>query len=60
MNEPKIALIYILFVWTFIPVIIGVIEGLIYIFQTDDQFRARRKRALAEPIKGDFTIKKSW
>lgn len=60
MNEPKIALVYILFVWTFIPVIIGVIEGLIYIFQTDDQFRARRKRALSEPIKSDFTIKKSW
>ena len=60
LNQPKIGLLYILFAWTAIPLIIGVIEGLIYIFQSDEQFRARRRNALNKSSGESFTIKKSW
>ena len=60
LNQPKIGLVYILFSWTAIPLIIGVIEGLIYIFQSDEKFRARRKNALNKSSDENFRIKKSW
>lgn len=34
-------LLYLVFCWTFIPGIIGFIEGILYIAQSDDAFNAR-------------------
>ncbi len=35
-----IGILYLLFCWTFIPMIVGVIEGIIYLTQTDEAFTA--------------------
>jgi TM2 domain-containing membrane protein YozV len=34
-------IIYILFVWTYIPSILGLIEGIIYLTTPDDVFQAK-------------------
>ncbi len=34
-------MIYLLFFWTFIPAIIGFIEGLIYLFMSDEDFATK-------------------
>ncbi len=34
-------LLYLLFSWTFIPMILGVIEGLFYLFMSDQSFEAK-------------------
>lgn len=34
-------IIYILFVWTGIPAIIGLIEGILYLAQSDEEFNAK-------------------
>lgn len=41
MNKPLWGLIYILFCWTFIPSIVAFIEGLIYLFESDEKFQSR-------------------
>jgi len=35
-------LLFVLFFWTFIPAIIGLIEGIIYLTQTDQDFAAKQ------------------
>jgi TM2 domain-containing membrane protein YozV len=34
-------IIYLLFCWTFIPMLIGLIEGIVYLTMTDDKFNAK-------------------
>ena len=34
-------IVYMLFVWTFIPVIIAVIEGIVFLFMKDEKFDSR-------------------
>lgn len=34
-------LLYLLFSWTFIPMILGIIEGLMYLFMSDQSFEAK-------------------
>jgi len=41
LNQPGWGVIYILFCWTLIPSIIGVIEGLIYLFMSDESFQQK-------------------
>ncbi len=41
LGQPKIGLAYLLLCWTLIPGLIGLIEGLVYLFQTDKQFSTR-------------------
>lgn len=36
-----IGLVYLLFCWTFIPGIIGFIEGIIYLTKSDEEFEAK-------------------
>ncbi|MCE1186699.1 MAG: TM2 domain-containing protein [Rhodocyclales bacterium] len=34
-------IVYVLFCWTFIPTVVGLIEGLIYLFQSDEDFNKK-------------------
>ena len=34
-------LLYILFVWTFIPAIVGLIEGILYLTKSDEEFQQK-------------------
>lgn len=36
-------ILYLVFIWTYIPAIIGVIEGIMLITQTDEEFNAKPK-----------------
>ena len=38
LDNPIMGVVYILFCWTFIPAIVGVIEGLIYAFMSEESF----------------------
>lgn len=38
LGKPWWGLIYFVFSWTFIPLVIGVIEGIIYLLMTDQEF----------------------
>jgi TM2 domain-containing membrane protein YozV len=40
-GKPGIACLYILFCWTFIPAIIGLIEGVVYLTMDDEAFGAK-------------------
>ncbi|MDO6657839.1 TM2 domain-containing protein [Anaerobacillus sp. 1_MG-2023] len=37
-------IIYLLFSWTWIPTIVGIIEGVIYLFSSDESFAAKHDR----------------
>lgn len=45
LNQSKQGLVYLLFFWSGIPTIVGIIEGVVYLLQSDEQFRERRIRA---------------
>ena len=34
-------LVYLLFCWTFIPAVIGFVEGIVYLFMSDEEFHAK-------------------
>ncbi len=40
-NKPWQGLLYILFSWTFIPFILGIIEGLIWLFMSDAEWQQK-------------------
>lgn len=46
MNKPGIGFVYILFSWTLIPGIVGFIEGIVYLTQTDEQFQSKVKQVV--------------
>jgi TM2 domain-containing membrane protein YozV len=39
MGRTKLGLVYLCFVWTFIPAIVGFIEGIIYLTKSDAEFQ---------------------
>jgi TM2 domain-containing membrane protein YozV len=41
LNRPGMGVLYILFCWTFIPMIIALIEGLSYLFISDQAFQKK-------------------
>lgn len=45
LNQSKLGLLYLVFFWSGIPTIVGVIEGVIYLLQSDERFRERRIRS---------------
>ena len=45
LNQAKMGLLYLIFFWSGIPTIVGIIEGVIYLLQSDESFRDRRRRA---------------
>jgi TM2 domain-containing membrane protein YozV len=38
LGEVGLGILYLLFCWTFIPALIGLIEGLTYLFMSDERF----------------------
>ena len=44
LNQAKMGLLYLVFFWTFVPTVVGIIEGLIYLLGTDEGFREKRLR----------------
>ena len=36
-----LGVVYILFSWTFIPMLVGIIEGIIYLTMAEEQWRAK-------------------
>jgi TM2 domain-containing membrane protein YozV len=41
LGEPGLGIIYLLFCWTAIPLIVGIIEGIIYLTTSDEAFQRR-------------------
>lgn len=39
LNETGLGILYLCFSWTFIPLIIGLIEGIIYLTKSDEEFQ---------------------
>jgi TM2 domain-containing membrane protein YozV len=44
LNRPGWGVIYLLFCWTFIPTILGFLEGLGYLFMSDEAFQEKYGR----------------
>lgn len=42
LGNAGLGILYLLFVWTFIPAIIGFIEGIIYLVQSDEEFSVKQ------------------
>ncbi len=47
-RQPTLAIVYLLFCWTFIPLLIGIIEGIVWLFKTPEQFAAMVAKIEAE------------
>lgn len=45
LNQARLGLLYLIFFWTIIPTVVGIIEGLLYLIQSDERFRERRIKA---------------
>lgn len=41
-GKTGLGVVYLLFVWTFIPAIVALIEGIIWAFQSDDEWAAKQ------------------
>lgn len=41
LDQPGLGILYLLFCWTFIPAVIGLVEGIIYLTMTDQDFNAK-------------------
>ncbi|MDD4983729.1 MAG: TM2 domain-containing protein [Candidatus ainarchaeum sp.] len=39
LNRVGLGILYLVFCWTFIPAIVGFIEGILYLISTDDEFQ---------------------
>jgi TM2 domain-containing membrane protein YozV len=48
LNKVGLGILYIIFCWTFIPALIGLIEGIIYLTQDDVTF-GRQQRVAVQP-----------
>jgi len=42
LGKVGLGIVYILFCWTYVPAIIGLVEGIIYLTQTDQEFAAKQ------------------
>jgi TM2 domain-containing membrane protein YozV len=51
LNEPGLGVLYLVFCWTFIPAVAGLIEGLVFLFMSDSDFQRAYGglRPLAQP-----------
>jgi TM2 domain-containing membrane protein YozV len=45
LNRPGQGILYLIFVWTWIPLLLGLIEGIVYLTMSDDAFNAKYNRA---------------
>jgi TM2 domain-containing membrane protein YozV len=43
MGKPGMGILYLLFCWTLIPSLVGLIEGILYLTQSDERFASRLK-----------------
>jgi TM2 domain-containing membrane protein YozV len=43
LNKAGLGILYILFSWTFVPLIISLIEGIVYLTQSDEAFSTAQK-----------------
>lgn len=41
LGQTGMGILYLLFCWTFIPGVVGLIEGIIYLTMTDDDFQVK-------------------
>ncbi|HSJ36872.1 MAG TPA: TM2 domain-containing protein [Planococcus sp. (in: firmicutes)] len=41
LGKPGVGLIYLLFFWTGIPAVIGIIEGIIYLLSSEEDFQRK-------------------
>jgi TM2 domain-containing membrane protein YozV len=41
LNQTGLGILYLVFCWTFIPAIIGLVEGIVYLTMTDQDFNAK-------------------
>jgi TM2 domain-containing membrane protein YozV len=41
LGQAGLGILYLLFCWTFIPAIVGFIEGIVYLSMSDESFKAR-------------------
>jgi TM2 domain-containing membrane protein YozV len=41
LDQPGLGILYLLFCWTFIPAIIGLVEGITYLTMSDQDFNAK-------------------
>jgi TM2 domain-containing membrane protein YozV len=41
LDRPGQGILYLLFCWTFIPAVVGFVEGIIYLTMTDQDFNAK-------------------
>jgi TM2 domain-containing membrane protein YozV len=42
LGKVGLGIVYILFCWTYVPAIIGLVEGIIYLTQTDEAFATKQ------------------
>lgn len=49
LNRPGSGLLYLLFCWTFIPAILSLIEALLYLLQSDQEFQRKYATEPADP-----------
>ena len=41
LGQPGLGILYLIFCWTFIPAIVGLIEAIVYLSMSDEAFNAR-------------------
>ena len=41
LGQPGMGVVYLLFCWTFIPVVVALVEGIVLLTQSDEQFAAK-------------------
>ncbi len=44
LGKPGMGILYLLFFWTGIPAVIGVIEGILYLLQSEESFQEKHGR----------------
>lgn len=44
LGRPGMGILYLLFFWTGIPAVIGIIEGIIYLLQSEETFQEKHGR----------------
>ncbi|WP_373865202.1 TM2 domain-containing protein [Paenibacillus koleovorans] len=50
LGKPGMGILYILFCWTGIPGIIGLIEGILYLVKTEEEFNSKFNQKYARGI----------
>ncbi|ALS79495.1 hypothetical protein AUO94_13070 [Planococcus kocurii] len=45
LGKPGMGILYLLFFWTGIPAVIGIIEGILYLLQSEESFQEKHGRS---------------